>query len=386
VSIPNGAETIDVTGKTIVPGFVDTHAHIQSSWGVHKQQPWAYLANLAYGVTTTRDPQTSSTDVLSYQDMVDADMILGPRIYSTGPGVFGGYQGGGQIRDQEHARSIMKRYSEYYDTKTIKMYMAGNRQQRQWIITAAREQNIKPTTEAGLDLKYDLTMMIDGYPGQEHNLPIAPLYRDVVELTAQSQIVYTPTLIVAFGGPMGENYFYTRENPHDDLKLRHFTPHAELDRKTRRRGQGPGPGPGGWFMEEEHVFFLHARNLKDVVEAGGRVGIGSHGQLQGLGYHWEIWMVQSGGMSEHDVLRAATIFGAEGIGLQDDLGSIETGKLADLVVLDANPLDDIRNTNTVRYVMKNGRLYEGDTLNEIWPRQKTLRLPSYWDDRPGKGR
>ena len=139
-------------------------------------------------------------------------------------------------------------------------------------------------------------------------------------------------------------------------------------------------------MEEEHVFFLHARNLKDVVEAGGRVGIGSHGQLQGLGYHWEIWMVQSGGMSEHDALRAATIFGAEGIGLQDDLGSIETGKLADLVVLDANPLDNIRNTNTVRYVMKNGRLYDGNTLNEIWPRKRDLNLPKHWNERPGGGR
>ena len=381
VPVPDGAEIIDVSGKTIVPGFVDTHAHIRPAWGIHKQQPWGYLANLAYGVTTTRDPQTSSTDVLSYQDMVDAGMIVGPRVYSTGPGVFGGYQGT-QIRDLDHARNIMKRYSEYYDTKTIKMYMAGNRRQRQWVIMAAREQNIKPTTEGGLDLKYDMTMMIDGYPGQEHNLPIAPLYRDVVQLTAQSGILYTPTLIVSYGGPFGENYFYTRENPHADTKLQHFTPHAELDRKTRRRGQGVGPGPGGWFMEEEFVFSRHAITLKKIVEAGGHIGVGSHGQLQGLGYHWEMWMVQSGDLSEHDVLRAATIVGAEGIGLRQDVGSIEIGKLADMVIMDANPLDNIRNTNTIRYVMKNGRLYEGDTLNEVWPRQRTMTLPAFWNDLP----
>ncbi len=81
-------------------------------------------------------------------------MIVGPRVYSTGPGVFGGYQRT-QIRDLDHARNILKRYSEYYDTQApIKMYMAGNRRQRQRVIMAAREQNIKPTTEGGLDLKW----------------------------------------------------------------------------------------------------------------------------------------------------------------------------------------------------------------------------------------
>jgi len=267
---------------------------------------------------------------------------------------------------------VLTRYSKYYDTQTIKMYMSGNRQQRQWIIMAAKEQGLMPTTEGGLDLKYNLEMLIDGYSGQEHSYPVYPLYNDVVTLTARSGIAYTPTLIVSYGGPFGENYFYTRENPHDDPKLRRFTPHDQLDQRTRRRGAGTGPGPGGWFMEDEHVFQDHAAVANDIIEAGGRIGVGSHGQLQGLGYHWELWMLQSGGMTEHDALRAATILGAESIGLDSDVGSIESGKLADLVILGANPLDDIRNTNTVDRVMKNWRLYEGDTLNEVWPRQRPL--------------
>jgi len=200
-------------------------------------------------------------------------------------------------------------------------------------------------------------------------MPIIPAYGDVVELFKTSQTTNTPTLLVTYGGPWAENYYYTHEDVVGDEKLAHFTPKAELDAKIRRRN--PGPGPGGWFMEEEYAFKKHSAWIKDLVEAGGRAGIGSHGQLQGLGYHWELWAVQSGGMSNHDALRVATVLGAQAIGLGNDLGSLESGKLADLVVLEANPLDNIRNTNTIRYVMKNGRLYRGDTLDEVWPRQRS---------------
>ncbi len=378
VEFPDFARIIEVPGTTIVPGFVDTHAHMRPSFGIHKAQPWTYLANLAYGVTTTRDPQTATTDVLTYGDLVETGGIVGPRIYSTGPGVFNAEQ----IEDLDHAQRVLQRYSEYYDTQTIKMYMSGNRQQRQWIVMAAKQQKLLPTTEGGLDMKYDLEMIIDGYPGLEHSFPIFPLYRDVVSLAAHTRMAYTPTLLVSYGGPFGENWFFTRENPHDDPKLRRFIPHAELDRLTRRRGAGVDAGPGGWFREEEYVFRQHAEGVKAIVEAGGVAGVGSHGQLQGLGYHWELWATQSGGLSEHDALRVATALGAEAIGLDGDLGSIEPGRLADLVVLEANPLDDIRNTNRIRYVMKNGRLYDADTLDETWPRERPLGNPVWLGDEP----
>jgi Tol biopolymer transport system component len=385
VEVPPGAEIIDVSGQTITPGFVDTHYHPQ--WlipDVHSNQVWQYLPTLAYGTTTTRDPQTSTTDVLTYEDKVESGEMIGPRVYSTGPGVFSGEM----IRDLDHARSILKRYAQYYDTKTLKMYMTGNRQQRQWVIMAAKELGLMPTTEGGLDFKLNMTHVLDGYSGMEHAIPITPLFDDVLTIYAKTGITYTPTLIVSYGGPFGENYWYTHENIHDDPKVRHFTPESDLDAKTRRRGMGTGgsPGPAGWFRDEEYVFSRHAAFVKELLAQGGRAGIGSHGQFQGLGYHWELWMMATGGMSNHEVLRMATILGAEAIGMGDDLGSIEPGKMADLVVMTKNPLENIRNTNSIHYVMKNGRLYEGETLDEVYPRKR--KLPTFvWQggDGPTRG-
>ncbi|MFQ5550240.1 MAG: amidohydrolase, partial [Gemmatimonadales bacterium] len=226
VSVPADAETVDLSGTTIVPGFVDVHAHMRPAWGIHKNYAWTYLANLAYGVTTTRDPQTGTTDVLTYADLVESGDMIGPRIYSTGPGVFWSEQ----VRDLDHAQNILRRYSEYYDTKTIKMYVAGNREQRQWIIQAAREQQLMPTTEGSLNLKLNITEMIDGYPGHEHSFPIFPLYSDIIRLGVETMFTYTPTLLVAYGGPWAENYFYETENVHDNAKVRRFIPHSVVDR------------------------------------------------------------------------------------------------------------------------------------------------------------
>ena len=382
VQVPEGARVIDVTGKTILPGFVDTHAHLRAAFGVHRDEVWSYAANLAFGVTTARDPQTGTTDVLSYEDQVTTGRILGPRIYSTGPGVFSSEN----IRDLDHARRILKRYSDYYDTKTIKQYVAGNREQRQWVIQAANELRLMPTTEGSLDIKMNITEMTDGYSGHEHTIPTFPNHADFVRLLVESKIVYTPTILVAYGGPWAENYYYATEDVLGNEKLRRFTPFSEIESKALRRGGSSGAvssGAGaGWFHPSQHVFTKIGEQLRDIVAAGGQVGVGSHGQLQGLGYHWELWSTQSGGMSTHDALRAATIWGAEALGLARDLGSIEPGKLADLVILDRNPLEHIRNSDSVHLVVKNGRIYDGDTLAEVWPRQ-TPPPEFYWIDDGG---
>lgn len=370
VSVPQGATVIDVSGRTIVPGYVDTHAHLRARDELHRTDIWPYMVNLAYGVTTTRDPQTGNTEVLSYSDRVRDGDVLGPRIYSTGPGLF--WQDG--IDTEEEATDALRRYADYYDTKTIKMYVSAARKGRQYIIMAARELGLMPTTEGALNIKQNLTETLDGYPGLEHSIPIFPVYDDYVRLFVETGRAYTPTLLVSYGGPWAENYYYSRENPHDNVKLRRFTPHDEIDVRTLRRAQ--------WFRADQHVFERHARFVRELVEAGGRVGVGSHGQLQGLGYHWELWAIASAGMDEHDALRVATILGAEALGLDGDVGSIEPGKLADLVVLTENPLEDLRHTNSIERVMINGRLYDGDTLDEVYPDERSIEPLWWWNDEP----
>lgn len=369
-SYPADAKIIDVTGKTIIPGLVDVHAHMWPPRDVHQTQVWQYLANLAYGVTTTRDPQSSTTDVYAYADLVEAGEIIGPRVFTTGPGVFD--RSG--IDDKEATRNYIKRYREAYQTDTLKQYVAGDRLVRQWVALACQEFKITPTTEGALDMKLDLSQMIDGFSGNEHSLPIQPLYKDLAEFVAQTKTFYTPTILVAYGAPWTENYFFQNTDVWGNKKLARFVPRELLLTMLRRRGQ--------WFHPEEYGYKGIAAGAAKIVRAGGRVCLGGHGQMQGIGCHWELWALQSGGLTPLEALRCATLFGAEAIGLSRDVGSLEAGKLADLIVLEQNPLTDIRNTNTIRYVMKNGEFYDGETLEQIWPAQKKLEKQYWWERAP----
>lgn len=370
VDIPEDALVIDVTGKTMIPGIIDAHAHANHFVsGPLPEQNWGYYANLAFGVTTAHDPSANTGTVFALSEMVRSGRIIGPRIYSTGTilyGADGDFKA--VVNSLEDARSHLRRMKAV-GAFSVKSYNQPRREQRQQILRAAREQEILVLPEGGSTFYHNVTMLLDGHTGIEHNLPVAPLYQDIFRLWETTEIGYTPTLVVNYGGLSGEYYWYQKDNVWEDERLLQFVPRSIVDARSRRRIMA---------AEDDYYYLEVARQTKKLIDQGNLVQVGAHGQLQGLAAHWELWMLEQGGMTPHEALRSATLHGAQYLGLDQDLGSIEVGKLADLVVIDGNPLEDLRQSTNISYVMANGRLYDAMTMNEIGhsPRE---RNQFYWE-------
>ncbi|MCG8469628.1 MAG: amidohydrolase family protein, partial [Gemmatimonadetes bacterium] len=251
---------------------------------------------------------------------------------------------------------------------SIKEYLQPGRDQRQWVTEAARERGLRVTAEGG-SLIYNLGMIMDGHTGWEHPMSYVPLYEDAAKFLGMAEAVYSPTFMVGGPSAWNEEYFYQTYEVWKDEKLRRFTPWRMLIPSTRRRMLRP---------ETDYSYPLLARGLGEIVEHGGWGAIGSHGQLHGLASHWEVWMTAAG-MDELGALAVGTLHGAHFLGLEHELGSISEGKIADLLVLDSNPLDDIRNTADIDLVVKDGIVYEAETLDQVWP-QAIPFGEYYWVD------
>lgn len=370
--IPPGAVIRDERGRFITPGLIDVHDHFGTiRRGALELDDWAMAATLAWGVTTSLDPSTLSVDMLAYEDALQTGQTLGPRLYSTATAIFS-YT---RFKSLQDARDVVSRYVDYYGTRNLKEYRVGNRRQRQWLAMAAVERDAMATTEGALDMKLDLTQIIDGYSGNEHTLTAVPLYKDVLQLLKQSRVSYDLTLEISHGGPPAGEIFTARDDPRQNPKVEAFYPDFARARDFSRVQ---------WADPLARFYPLAAASAAKAQAEGAVIGIGSHGNYPGIGYAWELEAMASGGMTPFNVLKAATLGSAETIGRLGELGSLEPGKFADLIVLDRDPLADIANVRSIREVMKGGFLYDASSLNALWPQAKPRARPWFRDEDAAK--
>jgi imidazolonepropionase-like amidohydrolase len=376
VPVPGGARRIDVRGQTIIPGLIDVHWHgPMGDSDIVPQQSWINYASLAFGLTTVHDPSNRNREVFTASELQRAGLVVGPRIYSTGTILYGAKaEVTAVINGLDDALTHLKR-QKAEGAISVKSYQQPRREQRQQVLEAARQTGMMVVPEGGSLFQMNMSMVVDGHTGIEHALPIAEVYDDVKQLWPQTAVGYTPTLNVSYGGLDGEHYWYAHTDVWKHPLLSKYVPRTVLESRSVRRPIAP---------EEDYNVVRVARTAAELQRLGVKVNIGAHGQREGLGAHWEMWTFGLGGMTSLEAIRTATIHPAHYLGLDRDLGSIEPGKLADLVMIKGDVLADIRQSDQISHVMQNGRLYEVPTMNEVWPRSLP-RKPFFFEGQAGVG-
>ncbi|MCU7996029.1 amidohydrolase family protein [Shewanella glacialipiscicola] len=371
ITIPKDALIIDIKGKSIMPGLFDAHAHgPQADDEIVPQQNWALYSALSLGVTTIHDPSNDTSEIFAASEQQKAGHIVGPRIFSTGTILYGANAPGytSHIDSLDDAKFHLERLKKV-GAFSVKSYNQPRRNQRQQVIAAARELEMMVVPEGGSLLQHNLTMVADGHTTVEHSLPVATIYDDIKQFWSQTKVGYTPTLVVAYGGISGENYWYDKTDVWAHPRLSMYVPADILQARSMRRPHAP---------DDHYNHFNVAKVANELNKVGVNPNIGAHGQREGLAAHWEMWMFAQGGMSNMEVLKTATINPATTFGMEQQLGSIKEGKLADLIVIDGDPLADIRVTDKVTYTMVNGKLFNAETMNEL-NGDKEKRQPFFFE-------
>jgi imidazolonepropionase-like amidohydrolase/Tol biopolymer transport system component len=373
LNIPKDATRVDVTGKTLIPGLIDAHAHgPYGRSGILPQNNWSLLAHLALGVTTIHNPSSQARQVFAAAEYQRSGKILGPRIFSTGNVVYGAKSLGYAVVDDLDDALAHVRRLKAQGAISIKNYNQPRREQRQQVIEAARQEGLLVVAEGASLFHQDMNLIADGASGIEHNIPTLKIYDDVVQFWRQSKTGYTPTLVVTYGGLTAEDYYYQHTEVWKHRLLSRFVPPGRLQARSVRRVMAPEVD----FKDDDAAAAAYL-----LAQEGVTVNTGAHGQREGLATHWELWSFVRGGFPPMDALKLATINPARYLGLSDSIGSLEVGKLADLVILNQNPLEDIHHTEDIDRVMLNGRLFEAETMAETVTGDRPA-VHLWWYERP----
>jgi imidazolonepropionase-like amidohydrolase len=371
--VPAGAKVFDLGGRTVIPGLIDAHAHPHiehSQLHVIEQQPTYLSGPLAYGVTTVVEVYGNEYRDGWLSDMLRSGRITGPRFFTTGSVIFGARRIRARmyrpIETLDDAREQL-RWNKDHGAIAVKDYLQETRKRRHLVATAARELGLNVVSESNADPQMNFTQLLDGITGIEHSMGLAPFYDDVVRFWGGTAAGMTPTLLVAYNGPFGEGWYHQGSQLWKDPKLTRFITAEQLMRVRN---------PTHLWPEDMFAWPL-AAELKKLYANGTTLQMGAHGQMFGLDAHWELNLLARGGFTPAQVLEISTIRGAAHHGLDGQLGSLEVGKLADLVVLDADPLVDIDNAQKIRYVMKNGIMYAGADAARVWPNPRPMAKPYF---------
>ncbi|MDO8861994.1 amidohydrolase family protein [Haliea sp. E1-2-M8] len=368
VAIPDNATIFDLGGKFILPGFINTHCHetVSRTTGpaASAADSWQLRNYLAYGVTTCVDVYAHQQQ-LELADLIDAGQSTGARLLTTGRGL----KWNEVVRSHSEAESAVWRDRRFWHTPLTKYYVAGNRLQQQWVVQAADTLSQSVVSE-GLHFARDLSSITDGIGGLAHSVALPVFYDDMRQFIARAgTVLHMQPAYVGWNNagakPFSQYLATVDQQLLSDPKARRFWMRAALLRKLRTNLAVP---------QAEHTITRFARGMRQFVDAGGTVALGEHGEFLGTGYHWEIWAMATG-LDADLALQAATRMGAEAIGYSDDLGTVEIGKVADLVVLEEDPMLDIFQTRSLSTVIKDGTIYDAETLDQIWPVSGSLPAP-----------
>ncbi len=352
---------IDASNDTVIPGLIEIHTHLSKGYGEALGR-----AFLAWGITTVRNPATNTFETMENREAFESGARIGPRLFTTGEPFDGTriyYAGGTSLDDTGQLPLVLQR-AKTFDFDFIKTYVRLPDLMQKRIIEEAHRMGMPVTSHElypAVAYGADGVEHIRGTSRRGYSPKISALsrsYDDVIQLLTASKMTLTPTI-----GIQGGFRLQTLKDPSwiDEARIGRLYPPAI---PQRWREQTRTPASADALDEAVRLVAPQERTVFRVVRGGGRVTAGTDAPINpyGLSLLMELENYASGGLTPAEVLRTATSESAEALGAGADLGSIEPGKLADIVMIDGNPLANIKDLKRVKRVMKDGRVFELEDL------------------------